>query len=113
VQTSYVSSTGDFTGATALPVDHTVTSWFFLSDVEVQADENVGAIVTLGDSITDGFNSTPSANHRWPNFLAVRLLGHQAVVNQGISGNRILHDVDGPNALSRFDRDVLAQSGVI
>lgn len=117
VQTSYVSSTGDFTGTTALPVDHTVTSWFFLSDVEVKADEDVAAIVTLGDSITDGFASTPSANHRWPNFLAVRLLAHHphhapAVVDQGISGNRILHDVAGPNALSRFDRDVLAQSGV-
>jgi lysophospholipase L1-like esterase len=35
-----------------------------------------------------------------------------AVLNEGISGNRILHDFIGQNALARFDADVLAQPGV-
>jgi lysophospholipase L1-like esterase len=73
--------------------------------------------VTLGDSLTDGMNSTLDANKRWPDRLAERLLDrrrphHLSVVNEGISGNRVLHDVFGPDALARFDRDVIAQSGV-
>lgn len=114
-QTNYISPPGDFTAATVMPVDHTVTSWFYLTDVEVKASEGTAAIVTLGDSITDGTNSTTDANHRWPNDLAVRLLAHHlklAVVDEGIGGNRILHDLTGPNALARLDRDVLTKSGV-
>ena len=69
-----------------------------------------------GDSITDGTNSTVDTNNRWPDHLAVRLaaFGDEdvGVVNEGISGNRILHDQIGPNALSRLDRDVLATPGV-
>jgi lysophospholipase L1-like esterase len=113
--TTYVSSAGDFTANAQMPVDHTVTSWFYLTDVEVATPKRVPAIVTLGDSITDGTNSANDANHRWPNFLATRLAERHmnvAVVDQGIGGNRVLHDVAGPNALARFDRDVLAQTGV-
>ncbi len=98
-----------------MPVDHTVASWFYLTDVEVKATRDTLAIVTLGDSITDGTASTTDANHRWPNLLAERLAARHlklTVVDQGIGGNRILHDLAGPNALARFDRDVLAQSGV-
>jgi lysophospholipase L1-like esterase len=98
-----------------MPVDHTVASWFYLTDVEVKATRDTLAIVALGDSITDGTASTTDANHRWPNLLAERLAARHlklTVVDQGIGGNRILHDVAGPNALARFDRDVLAQSGV-
>ena len=90
----------------------------FLTRVEVSSLENAGTVVTLGDSITDGRGSTPDADRRWPDRLAERLnerglkLG---VVNAGISGNRILHDlpemVCGPSALSRFDRDVLSVPG--
>jgi lysophospholipase L1-like esterase len=115
-QTSYVSTTGDFTASPgATPYTTTITQWPYLAGVEVKASEDTRAIVALGDSITDGFNSTPDANHRWPNFLAARLLAHhrkRAVVDEGISGNRILHDIAGPNALGRYDRDVLVQSGV-
>jgi lysophospholipase L1-like esterase len=73
------------------------------------------AIVTFGDSITDGTRSTPDTNHRWPNLLAERLAEHHirlSVVDEGIAGNRVLHDLVGPNALARFDRDVLGQPGV-
>jgi lysophospholipase L1-like esterase len=120
-QTSYFSPPGDFTGALGFtpmgnPVG-TAPSWFFLTNVEVQASEHARAVVALGDSITDGTNSTPNTNRRWPNFLAARLLSHRghhnvAVLNQGIAGNAVLHDFLGSNALARFDRDVLAQTGV-
>jgi lysophospholipase L1-like esterase len=113
--TNYVSRPGDFTGAADLPVDHTVASWFYLTDVEVKSSKDTLALVTFGDSITDGTRSTPDTNHRWPNFLAERLAQHHvklSVVDEGIAGNRVLHDLVGPNALARFDRDVLAQPGV-
>jgi lysophospholipase L1-like esterase len=113
--TNYVSTPGNFTGMADMPVDHTVASWFYLTDVEVKASKDTFALVTFGDSITDGTRSTPDANHRWPNFLAERLAQRHvklSVVDEGIAGNRILHDFVGPNALARFDRDVLAQPGV-
>lgn len=108
-QTSYVAA-GNQTGAANLASVSTVTSWFFLSGVEVAADRPTSGIVAFGDSITDGTNSTLDANHRWPNYLAQRL-GHvrYSVVDEGIAGNRLLHDILGPNALARFDRDVLTQ----
>jgi len=119
VQTSYISPAGNFASAGLLPPGtSTTTSWYFLNGIEVEPrSQHPAAIVTLGDSITDGYASTVDANHRWPNFLAARLQERKntsdlAVVNQGISGNRILHDLVGPNALARLDRDVLAQSGV-
>ena len=101
----------DFAGAT------TLRSWPFLKTVEVLAPADAAAIVAFGDSITDGAHSTPDKNMRWPDVLARRLqadkkTAHFGVLNEGIGGNRLLHDVTGPNALARFDRDVLDQSGV-
>jgi lysophospholipase L1-like esterase len=83
--------------------------------VEVTPTVPYRAVVTLGDSITDGTRSTPDTNNRWPDHLAVRLYENQqtmAVLNAGISGNRILRDGAGPNAPARLDRDVLVQQGV-
>jgi lysophospholipase L1-like esterase len=114
LSTNYVSRAGDFTGAADLPVDHTVASWFYLTDIEVHSSKDTFAVITFGDSITDGTRSTPDTNHRWPNLLAERLAQHHvklSVVDEGIAGNRVLHDLVGPNALARFDRDVLAQPG--
>ncbi len=124
LQTNYVSTAGDFTGAADLPTASTITSWPFLTGVDVTGSQHAGAIVTLGDSITDGASSTPDTNRRWPDVLAQRLhadpnFNHLGVLNQGIIGNRILHPTEpefglafGPAGLARFDRDVLAQAGV-
>jgi lysophospholipase L1-like esterase len=115
LETSYISPPGDFTASEMMPVSSTTTSWYYLADVEVTASVDTRAVVTLGDSITDGTRSTLDANNRWPDVLAERLLvagKSMAVLNQGISGNRILHDGAGPNALARFDRDVLSHNGV-
>lgn len=115
LETSYISAPGNFTAAEVMPVDSTTLSWYYLADVEVTASERTGGIVTLGDSITDGTRSTPDTNNRWPDHLGARLLAEgmpMAILNQGISGNRVLRDMTGPNALARFDRDVLAHNGV-
>ena len=113
-QTNYLSTPGNHTAAAELPVMTTTSSWFFLSRVEVVAAEGVGAVVVLGDSITDGTGSTSDANSRWPDHLARRLHAENipmGVLNLGIGGNRVLSDGMGVSALSRFDRDVLAQTG--
>jgi len=114
-QTSYVSSEGDHTGAESFPVADTTQSWFFLSRVEVMAPDETAVLVAFGDSITDGTRSTPDTNNRWPDHFARRLAESgiaMTVLNAGISGNRVLSDGSSFNALSRFDRDVLAATGV-
>lgn len=118
-ETTYISGPGDLCGRADLQGAKTATSWYWLSGVDVLANERAAAIVTLGDSITDGAYATMNANHRWPDVLADQLSARSnapaaplAVLNEGISGNRLLHDVDGQNALARFDRDVLSQDGV-
>lgn len=116
VATSY-SAPGSQTTAPKLKQSEPLFEWRFLRGVDVAASEDAGAIVALGDSITDGAQSTRDGDARWPDVLARRLqadkhLSHLAVLNEGIGGNRILHDDIGPNALARFDRDVLTQRGV-
>jgi lysophospholipase L1-like esterase len=89
-------------------------TWFFLTRVEVQSAAS-GTIVALGDSITDGTASTIDTNNRWPDHLARRLSAagvRMSVLNAGIGGNRVLAEGNGPSALARFERDVLAQPGV-
>ena len=108
---------GDQTSAASLTQPKTARSWYFFDGVDVPAADGARAIATLGDSITDGTASTPNANKRWPNVLAERLkqehgMENVAVLDEGIGGNRVLNEQSGPSALSRFDRDVLGQSGV-
>lgn len=115
-QTNY-EAPGDELAAATITKTHTFLEWRFLKNVEVLAGSDAGAIVCFGDSITDGAHSTLDANARWPDVLAKRLMtngrtAQLAVLNQGIGGNRLLHDNAGPSALARLDRDVLAQSGV-
>jgi lysophospholipase L1-like esterase len=88
----------------------------FLTEILVDAPATARAIVAFGDSITDGDCSTVDANRRWPDVLAERLVKAGgppvAVLNQGISGAKVLADRMGANALARFDRDVLARPHV-
>lgn len=91
--------------------------WVWVEAVVVDAPKQVETVAFLGDSITDGHSSTVNANHRWPDYLADRLasrpLVHQhGILNEGISGNRVLTDGAGVSAQARFDRDVLSQPGV-
>lgn len=116
-QTNYISPPGDFASAIKMPVGKITDEWFFLSGIDVQASRDTGGIVTLGDSLTDANISTHDAYCRWPDQLARRLIARVsgrpfAVMNQGLGGNRILHDLRGDSGLRRFDRDVLAQPGV-
>jgi lysophospholipase L1-like esterase len=115
-QTSYTAA-GSVSGAPTLDSPAEITDWPFLKGIDVRADDKAAAIVAFGDSITDGAHSTRDANRRWPDLLAQRLQADKktkdlGVLNEGIGGNRVLHDNTGPSALARFDRDVLAQAGV-
>lgn len=109
-QTMYIVA-GNKVAETDFKPDSTVVARILLSEILVDRPANARAIVTFGDSITDGDSSTVDANHRWPDILARRLVDAGgppvAILNQGISGARILTDRMGVNALARFDRDVL------
>jgi lysophospholipase L1-like esterase len=114
--TSYLVH-GDHVADVDLPGAITLEHWFNIAGVDVSAPPGAAAIVTLGDSITDGHGSTTNGNDRWPDDLARRLRAEMpalyfGVLNEGIGGNRLLLDGLGPNALARFDRDVLAEAGV-
>jgi lysophospholipase L1-like esterase len=96
---------------------HAMRAWYFLKSVDIEAPANTGTVVAFGDSITDGGQTTFNTNRRWPDVLARRLranpaTAHLAVANEGIGGNRILHDSIGPSALDRFDREAIAIAGV-
>jgi lysophospholipase L1-like esterase len=115
-QTSYTSP-GNVVGAKTFETPTEISNWPFLKGVDVKVSASSAAIVAFGDSITDGTGSPKNGNARWPDDLARRLQADKktadlAVLNEGIGGNRILHDVTGPSALARFDRDVIAQAGV-
>src|SRR5262245_10280907 len=113
LQTAYVSDKGDFSAA-PFKAAQTLQSRAYLSAIDVEASA-AKAVVVFGDSISDGVGSTADANRRWPDRLAERLAARGgapwAVVNHGISGNRVLSDGMGQSALARFDRDVLAVPG--
>jgi len=114
--TSYVVH-GDLVSAANLEGAKKVEHWYQIGSVDVATSAQAAAVVTLGDSITDGHGATTNGNDRWPDVLARRLQATPAmktvsVLNHGIGGNRLLLDGLGPNALARFDRDVVAQTGV-
>jgi lysophospholipase L1-like esterase len=116
-QTNYVSPPGNFAAEEVMPVGRLTDDWYFVCGVDVAAPPGTGAIVAVGDSLTDANISTHDGHHSWPAQLARRLIARprgrpMAVMNQGLGGNRILHDIRGESGLRRFDRDVLAQPGV-
>jgi lysophospholipase L1-like esterase len=117
VQTNYISARGDFSASESIPILKTISSWYLLSDVEVNS-ENAQALVAFGDSITDGVQIKRDSNHRWPDLLARRMQnrdGHAwSVLNAGLSGNRLLKSIygNGDAAVTRTDRDIFDKSGV-
>jgi lysophospholipase L1-like esterase len=115
-QTNYISPPGDFTAEATMPVGRITDDWYFLCGVDVGAPKETLGVVAVGDSLTDANISTHDGHHSWPSQLARRLVARGgrpiAVMNQGLGGNRILHDVRGDSGLKRFDRDVIAQPGV-
>lgn len=115
-ETSYLAVGDQVTHATlADPV--TTEHWYVLDGIDVEAAKDAAAIAILGDSITDGHASITNKNTRWTDYLA-RDLGAKkkdagiSVLNQGLGGNTIIRGGLGPTALSRYDRDVIAQPGV-
>ena len=126
-QTSYLSTTGDFTGIEKIPDAKPIRTWPFLTGLDVEVSERGASIVALGSSLTDGDGSSPNQNRRWTDYLAARLqqkggaFAEIGVLNEGIIGNRLLEDspeatpygkVLGESGIARFDRDVLSQTGV-
>jgi lysophospholipase L1-like esterase len=127
LQTSYVSTAGNQSAAPSLAVSRSIATWPFLTEVDVSGAYSglsaTNAVAAFGDSLTDGQASGANANRRWPDMLARRLqlelgvAGNIGVANRGISANSLLKDypeamLAGQRALARFDRDVLATSGV-
>jgi lysophospholipase L1-like esterase len=108
---------GDHAGAADLPGAGRIEHWYQLAGIDVEAPADAGAIVAIGDSITDGHGVVTDTDTRWTDRLAERLQADPAtrdigVVNAGIGGGRVLADGLGPNALARFARDVLDRPGV-
>jgi lysophospholipase L1-like esterase len=111
-QDSWVAS-GDVSSATAISVTATHQSYLLLTGLDVQNSQLTGSVVAIGASITDGYRSSYGANHRWPDYLAARLNTAGipvGVLNEGISGNKMLKDGAGTSMLNRFAHDVLGQS---
>ena len=114
---SYLAGPGNQTSKAEFPDAEKNRAWYFLSGIEAWAPVTTTATVAFGDSITDGDGDRAHPSANWPDQLAARLAADRrateiAVINEGISGNRVLHDAAGVSALARFDRDVLSQPGV-
>ncbi len=117
-QINYVSMPGNHAAdmtSNAYPTKFTQYAWVTALAVDAPSS---AAIAAIGDSITDGMRSSVNRNQRWPDGLTRRLtaLGKHsiAVLNLGISGNRLLSGSPcyGDALVRRFDRDVLAYPGV-
>ncbi|WP_442805920.1 SGNH/GDSL hydrolase family protein [Streptomyces sp. NBC_01341] len=116
MQTSYATSGEHAAEESGGAYTERLGSWFYLDAVTVDADRGAGGVVTLGDSITDGWQSSSDKNLRWPDYLARRLHASpdstvKGVANAGISGNKVLADGAAQSALKRLDRDVLSLPG--
>lgn len=112
-----ISPPGDFTQAPRLPNPEVKRAPSLIGAVEVLTTP-VPVLVAIGDSITEGDVSHQKPAGTYPRQLAALLAqrGDLAVppiiLNEGISGNRLLTDGAGANLLARFDRDALAKPGV-
>ena len=118
-QTNYVAAGNHAGDPDGDPFTTKVGSWYYVDGIDVLNSSTPGTIVAFGDSITDVGHTEVDAEARWPNYLSRRLdaaFGNNApaVVDEGISGNRVLNDTagEGQSALKRFERDALSQPGV-
>lgn len=130
-QTSYLTpdGTGDRAGeVSGDSFTERTTGRPWVTGIDVRASRRTGAVVALGDSLTDGYDGSPvgvpetrdgiDADGRYTDVLARRLRAARrprAVLNMGITGNRVLRDSSatfGHSALRRLRPDVLRQSGV-
>lgn len=106
---------GNHLSDTDLPDAAKIDRWYLISAIDIVAP-TARAVAIIGDSITDGRGSTTNGNDRWTDLLSARLNAETraqfGVLNFGIGGNRVLDDGIGPNALSRFYREILSQNGV-
>ncbi len=114
--TSYIVQGNNVT-AMNLPGAAKTDHWYIINGIDVVAPKSAGAVVVLGNSITDGRGSGTNKQNRWPDELAKRLQKNQdtrevAVLNAGIGGNCVTRNCLGPSALRRFNRDVLGQAKV-
>lgn len=115
-QTSYLVHGNRISAADLMPEARQIDHWYEISGIDAVGPPGAAAVVALGDSITDGHATTTNGNNRWTDVLAQRLQANAAtravgVLNEGIGGNHVLTDGLGPNALARFDRDVLGEAG--
>ncbi|MEO9278951.1 SGNH/GDSL hydrolase family protein [Acinetobacter sp. WA-87] len=112
-QTSWLIKGNQTTNLTTPTDAKTATARLLLSAIEVKPKQKAQVVAVIGDSITDGATATLDANTRWTDFLAKRLSAHQvAVINSGISGNRLLTDGMGDSVLNRLNSEVFQYTGV-
>lgn len=118
-QTNYVAAGNHAGDAASDPFTTRVSSWYYVDGVDVLDPSAPGTVVAFGDSITDVGHTEVDSEARWPDYLSRRLAAAYgsrapAVVNEGISGNRVLNDTtgEGQSALKRFEQDALSQPGV-
>jgi lysophospholipase L1-like esterase len=106
-----LSAEGDYTSAPVMKMPAKEVQIFppFLSAIDAVAPRSTPVVVILGDTKSEGPDM-------WPNYLRQRISkpqgGGVAVINQSQSaGTLTLHQPFG-TGITRFDKDVLAVSGV-
>ncbi|MEI7294279.1 SGNH/GDSL hydrolase family protein [Paraburkholderia tropica] len=112
-QVNYVSRPGNHvTDPSIGAFNQRFTQYLWVTGLAVEAP-GASTVAAIGDSITDGMRSSLNENRRWPDALARRLAresrGNLAVIDMGISGNRLLSDSPcyGEALERRFERDAL------
>jgi lysophospholipase L1-like esterase len=118
-QHNHIAAGDHAADSTAASFIRSSTSWFYVTQVDVDTAAPKGGVVTFGDSITDGAGSTVNGDKRWPNALARRLqalpeANRLGVVNAGISGNQVLAATGdfGPSGVARAQRDIADRAGI-
>ncbi len=107
---------GDHVTDESFTATETMTSWYFISELDTWAKAGTKTVVLFGDSITDGYGTTPNQFERWSDemtrlFQANPEYSNITVANEGIGGNSVFGGL-GTAAKDRFDRDVLGIAGV-